>query len=148
MPNSQETSNLEEIEGVEVPMVEGVEVPMLEAVEVPVVEPADSTDEPNNNYSKVTIADSDDELRNFGLGIAVCAILLLFGGETFAVWNLEYELGAIELNMLFGVNERYIEGSIVNNITGEMEDTDDSVEYDDSDCDCKEVESFFSNLKI
>ena len=148
MPNSQETSNLEEIEGVEVPMVEGVEVPMLEAVEVPVIEPVDSTDELNNNYSKVTIADSDDELRNFGLGIAVCAILLLFGGETFAVWNLEYEVGAIELNMLFGVNEQYVEGSTFDNITGEMEDTDDSVEYDDSDCDCKEVESFFSNLKI
>ena len=55
MPNSQETSNLEEIEGVEVPMVEGVEVPMLEAVEVPVVEPADSTDEPNNNLSLIHI---------------------------------------------------------------------------------------------
>jgi len=120
---------------------EGTEVPLVESVEVPLVEP-------DNNYSKATVQASDDELRNFGIGVAICAILLLFGGETFAVWNLEYELGAIELNMIFGVNEQYVESTVPNDITGAMEDLDDSVEYDDSDCDCDEVESFFSNLKI
>ena len=143
MTDSQENGTSKDIpvEGVEVPLVESVEVPLVESVEVPLVEP-------DNNYSKATVPTSDDELRNFGIGIAVCAILLLFGGETFAVWNIEYEVGAIELTQKFGVTERYVESTSPNNITGEMEDLDDSVEYDDSDCNCDEIESFFSNLKI
>ena len=143
MSDSEENDNPETTpeENNEVLPVEGVEVPLVESVEVPLVEP-------DNNYSKATVQTSDDELRNFGIGIAVCAILILFGGETFAVWNLEYEVGAIELNMVFGVNEQYVESTSLNNETGEMEDLDDSVEYDDSDCDCDELESFFSNLKI
>ena len=34
---------------------------------------------------------NDDELRNFGAGIALCAILVLFVSSSFAICNLELE---------------------------------------------------------
>jgi len=137
-------------EGTEVPLAEGVEVPLVESVEVPLVEP-------DNNYSKATVQASDDELRNFGIGIAICAILLLFGGETFAIWNIqidydfvEEDIESWEIDIKFGTNEMYIEApEAMMDEGGNGTGTDsDSKEYDDSDADLDEVADFFSNLKI
>ena len=127
---------------------ENNEVPPVEGVEVPLVEP-------DNNYSKATVQTSDDELRNFGIGIAVCAILLLYGGETFAIWNIQIEQDFVdediesrEFDIKFGTNEMYVEQPKALTDEGGNGTDSDSWEYDDSDVDLDEVEDFFSNLKI
>ena len=146
MSGSEENDNLETTpeENNEVPPVEGVEVPLVESVEVPLVEP-------DNNYSKATVQTSDDELKKFGAAIAVCALLLLFGGETFAVWHVNVETDyedeereSWEIDRIFGTKEIYVEQPEVD---GDGTDSD-SWEYDDSDVDLDKVEDFFSNLKI
>ena len=154
MSDSEENDNPETTpeENNEVPPVEGVEVPLVESVEVPLVEP-------DNNYSKATVQTSDDELRNFGIGIAVCAILLLYGGETFAIWNVQIEQDFVdedieswEFDIKFGTNEMYIEQPKALTDEGGNGTDSDSKEYDDNDCsgssDCDEMYDFFSNLKI
>ena len=84
----------------------------------------------------------DEELRNFGAGIALCAILILFVSSSFAIWNVELKSDAGDFSVsgdyTFDVNEFEID----------MEGMDNTVEYDDSDCDCSDLESFFGNLKI
>jgi len=94
---------------------------------------------------------ADDELKKFGVAIAVCAILLLFGGETFAIWNVNVETDPVdadtetwEIDIKFGTNEMYVEQP---EDDGDGTDSD-SWEYDDSDVDLDEVSDFFSNLKI
>ena len=118
--------------------VEGVEVPLVESVEVPLVEP-------DNNYSKATVPTSDDELRNVGAGIALCAILILFVSSTFTIWSLELSSKSesnMEWEYTFGVDEMEVEA------TGLDSDLDGDFEYSDSDCNCNDMESFFGNLKI
>ena len=94
---------------------------------------------------------TDDELKKLGAAIAVCALLLFFGGETFAVWNVNVETDFVdedletqEVDIIFGTKEMYVEQP---EIDGDGTDSD-SWEYDDSDVDLDEVEDFFSNLKI
>jgi len=109
-------------------------------------ENADSpTEEPvieNSNYSDVDPGGggTDDNLRNFGGAIAVCALLALFGGQTFAWWGVEIStdfLGAkMSINGDFGTNEFYTSIGDVSNNTA----------YDDNNFD--KVDSFFSTLKI
>ena len=150
MSDSEENDNPETTpeENNEGSPVEGVEVPLVESVEVPLVEP-------DNNYSKATVQTSDDELRNFGIGIAVCAILLLYGGETFAIWNIQVDYDFVdedieswEIDIKFGTNEMYTEQPKALTDEGGNGTDSDSKEYDDSDVDFDEVEDFFSNLKI
>ena len=107
-------------------------------------ENADSaTEEPvieNTNYSDVDPGGggTDDNLRNFGGAIAVCALLALFGGQTFVWWNVEMELfGKVELG--YGTNEVYVDFE---------EGDDDSYKYDDDEVGYDEVDGFMSNLKI
>tara|TARA_Y100000588_G_C14135562_1_gene873625 strand:- start:572 stop:1237 length:666 start_codon:yes stop_codon:yes gene_type:complete len=100
----------------------------------------ESQPQEESNYSDVdsSAGGTDDNLRNFGGAIAVCALLALFGGQTFVWWNVEVELfGKVELG--YGTNEVYIdfEGG-----------DDDSYEYDDDDIGYDEVGGFMSNLKI
>ena len=84
---------------------------------------------------------TDDELKKFGAAIAVCALLLLFGGETFAMWNVEMEVGDTESTSNYGTNEFYFE-------TDSDYIDDDNIEYGDSDCNCDEIEDFFAMFKI
>ena len=89
---------------------------------------------------------NDDELRNFGAGIAICAILVLFVGSTFTIWNLEITMESdfvdVDMEYSFNIEEVELEAK------SEGESEDDSVKYDDSDCDCSDTEGFFGNLKI
>ena len=111
-------------------------------------ENADSaTEEPvieNSNYSDVDPGGggTDDNLRNFGGAIAVCALLAPFGGQTFAWWGVEMSydsfLGKIEVTGDFGTNEFYTE----------VGDESNGTAYDDDENLFDEVESFFSTLKI
>ena len=105
-------------------------------------EPIETMTEETSEPVVASAGNNDDELRNFGAGIALCAILVLFVSSSFVIWNLELEsksdFGTIEGDYIFNVDEVDIE-------VGEME-TD--FKYDDSDCDCSDTESFFGNLKI
>ena len=104
------------------------------ATEEPVIE--------NSNYSDVDPGGggTDDNLRNFGGAIAVCALLALFGGQTFAWWGVEMSfdfLGSkLEMGADFGTNEFY----------AEVGDESNGTAYDDTNFD--KVDSFFSTLKI
>jgi hypothetical protein len=93
-----------------------------------------------SNYSSVDPGGggSDDNLRNFGGAIAVCALLALFGGSTFAWWNVEFTFFDEKVSLAYGTNEVY----------SEVGSEDDSTAYDDGDADYDEVGSFFSTLKI
>lgn len=104
--------------------------------------PTDVAEE--SNYSDVDPGGggSDDTLRNFGGAIAVCALLALFGGQTFAWWNIgmtyDFFGSEVEVKMEFGTNEAYVE----------MGDISNSTAYDDDATDFDKVDSFFSILKI
>ena len=89
----------------------------------------------------------DDAVRMFGIVIAICGAMFVFGGETFAIWNLglEDKTADSEVSLKFGADEITIE------YDGSDVPDDDSVEYGDDDCmpgGCDETEDFFSNLKI
>jgi hypothetical protein len=105
-------------------------------------EPIETMTEETSEPVVASAGNNDDELRNFGAGIALCAVLVLFVSSSFAIWNLELEsksdFGTIEGDYTFNVNELNIE-------IGEMEN---DFKYDDSECDCGDLESFFGNLKI
>ena len=110
------------------------------------IEPIESTVEEVSEPVLNSTGDNDEELRNFGAGIAICAILVLFVGSTFAIWNLEVTMESdftdIKLEYAFDIEGIELE------IDSDGESDDDSVKYDDSDCDCSDTESFFGNLKI
>ena len=102
----------------------------------------ESQPQEESNYSDVdsSAGGTDDSLRNFGGVIAVCALLALFGGQTFVWWNVEMELfGKVEMG--YGSNEMYVDFE-----AGD----DDSYAYDDGDLDgaYDEVGGFMSTLKI
>ena len=98
----------------------------------------------------------EDMIRNFGVVIAICGALFVFGGETFAIWTfgLEADYGSgdeITIDLKFGADE------IVAEYDGDDMPDDESFGYDDDECtvdddgeyeECKELGSFFSNLKI
>ena len=102
----------------------------------------ESQPQEESNYSDVdsSAGGTDDNLRNFGGAIAVCALLALFGGQTFVWWNVEMEIfGKVEMG--YGSNEMYVDFE-----GGDSE----SYAYDDSEVDetYEEVSGFMSNLKI
>ncbi len=88
----------------------------------------------------------DDTIRNFGVVIAICGAIALFGGTTFAVWTFNVEsksdFGDGEFEYKFGVTEVEYDASF----DGDSES--DSFEYDSSDCDCNDLEDFFANLQM
>ena len=93
----------------------------------------------------------DDTVRIFGIVIAICGALAVFGGETFAIWtfNLETEsdFGDSEFEYKFGTTE--LHGSYEFKSEGDSESESESISYDDDDeCDCDELKGFFSNLKM
>ena len=92
----------------------------------------------------------DDTVRIFGIVIAICGALAVFGGETFAIWtfNLETEsdFGESEIDIKFGTTE--LHASISESYDGESESESESSSYDDDDCECDELKGFFSNLKM
>ena len=88
----------------------------------------------------------DDMIRNFGVVIAICGALFVFGGETFAIWTFSAEMKTdfedSEIELKFGASEIDVESKY----DGDSES--ETVEYDDNDCDCDEIKDFFSNLKM
>jgi len=92
----------------------------------------------------------DDTVRIFGIVIAICGALAVFGGETFAIWtfNLETESDGYdsEIDIKFGTTELHASSEF--KYDGESESESESSSYDDDDCDCDELEGFFSNLKM
>ena len=93
----------------------------------------------------------DDTVRIFGIVIAICGALAVFGGETFAIWtfNLETEsdFGDSEFDFKFGTTEFHAEYE--SKSEGYSESESESISYDDGDeCDCDGLKGFFSNLKM
>ena len=86
----------------------------------------------------------DDTVRNFGVVIAICGALFVFGGQTFAIWTLglDDKTADEEVSLKFGADEMTLEFS-----GSDMPD-DDSIEYEDDDCGCDETEDFFATLKL
>ena len=48
----------------------------------------------------------DDAVRMFGIVIAICGAMFVFGGETFAIWNLglEDKTADSEISLKFATN--------------------------------------------
>ena len=93
----------------------------------------------------------DDTVRIFGIVIAICGALAVFGGETFTIWSFgletESDFGDSDLDYKFGTTELY--ASYEFKYDGESESESDSFPYDDDvECDCDELKGFFSNLKM
>ena len=90
---------------------------------------------------------SDETLRNFGVVIAICGALFIFGGTTFAMWTfgIESEYGdtKAELTYTFAANE--VETEIKSD---EVSDSDDLEYEDDDECNCDGLKDFFANLKL
>ena len=102
-----------------------------------------STELVNENDSHYVGAETDDVLRMVGGIIVVCSLLLVFGGETFAWWEVETQIRNEETTIGFtfklGITEFYAEG-----YQGEKETN----AYSDTECNCEGLESLFTNLRI
>ena len=89
----------------------------------------------------------DKIVQNFGIAIAMCGALFVFGGQTFAIWTFAIEETIedddSELKFTFGANEFEIEYED----DGDSE-SDDIAYDDDEECDCNDLEDFFGNLKL
>jgi len=89
----------------------------------------------------------DKIVQNFGIAIAICGALFVFGGQTFAIWTFAIEETIedddSELKFTFGANEFEIEYED----DGDSE-SDDIAYDDDEECDCNDLEDFFGNLKL
>jgi len=86
---------------------------------------------------------SDGSIRNFGVVIAICGALFVFGGQTFAIWTVGFEVdegGAWEMS--FSADEMAVE------YNEDMGEEDETMEYEDDDCDCDDIKDFFANLKL
>ena len=86
---------------------------------------------------------SDGTIRNFGVVIAICGALFVFGGQTFAIWTFGFEVdegGAMDMS--FSADEMAVE---YNEAMGEEDET---MEYEDDDCNCDDMKDFFANLKL
>jgi len=92
----------------------------------------------------------DDTVRIFGIVIAICGALAIFGGETFVIWSFgletESDYGDSEIDLKFGTTELHASSEF--KYDGESESDSDSFPYDDDECDCDELKGFFSNLKM
>ena len=90
---------------------------------------------------------SDETLRNFGVVIAICGALFIFGGTTFAMWSfgIESEIGdsKTELTFKFAANELETEID-----SDEVSDSEDIKYDDDEECDCDGLKDFFANIKL
>jgi len=89
----------------------------------------------------------DDTVRNFGVVIAICGALFVFGGQTFAIWTLglEDKTADEETTLKFGADQIDVEFS------GSDAPDDFSAEYGDDECmpgGCDETEDFFATLKL
>ena len=90
---------------------------------------------------------ADETLRNFGVVIAICGALFIFGGTTFAMWTFgiesEFDGSKTELTYRFAANE------VENEIKSEEVSDSDDIEYEDDDeCNCDGLKDFFANLKL
>jgi len=89
----------------------------------------------------------DATIKNFGVVIAICGALFVFGGQTFAIWSFGLEVDLDDgdessLTFLFGAEELYLE------FDGDDAPDDNDVKYDDDDEDLDDLEDFFANLKL
>ena len=84
----------------------------------------------------------DDSVRNMGATIALCGILVLFGGTTFAIWGVSSESSMFGMSSKTEIKMGAQEAEFIAEIDGESESETD--EYDGGG----DVESFFNNLKI
>ena len=104
----------------------------------------ESQTQEESNYSDVDSngGGTDDNLRNFGGAIAVCGLLILFGGTTFAIWGVSTESSMFGMSSKTEIKMGAQEVEVRAEIDGESESETD--EYDGGG----DVESFFSNLRI
>ena len=84
----------------------------------------------------------DDSVRNMGAAIALCGILVLFGGTTFAIWGVSSESSMFGMSSKTEIKMGAQEAEFIAEIDGESDSETD--EYDGGG----DVESFFNNLKI
>ena len=121
----------------------------------------ESQTQEESNYSDVGSSGggTDENLRNFGGAIAVCALLPLFGGTTFAIWSVSTEAAAsysdssmgmsAETELKFGVQELEYVVTIDGETESEAEAYGDNCYVPSmSGCILGEVESFMNHLKI
>ena len=121
-------------------------------------------------------SDSDSYTLGFGAIIAICAVALLFGGQTFTWWSMSYtlesttpsngidfageaslEVGMDSMSEDFEFSMWDSEDSSKEDLTeGELNDKNNVTKWTDDDCDtdsdgepqeCKETGGFFTNLK-
>ena len=83
-----------------------------------------------------------DSVRNMGAAIALCGILVLFGGTTFAIWGVSSESSMFGMSSKTEIKMGAQEAEFIAEIDGESDSETD--EYDGGG----DVESFFNNLKI
>ena len=121
--------------------------------------------------------DSDSYTLGFGAIIAICAVALLFGGQTFTWWSASYTIESTtpsngmdfagEVSLEFGMDEGVSdfefsmwdsEDSSKEDLTdGELNDKNNVTKWTDDDCDtdsdgepqgeCKETAGFFTIIK-
>ena len=103
----------------------------------------------NYGYGKTAEVSGGDEANyasSFGIVVAICGALFVFGGQTFAIWTFgidaEMDDEKTSLTYAFSADEIYFE--FENNEGSE----DEGAKYDDEECDCNDLKDFFANLKL
>ena len=87
--------------------------------------------------------EADGNLRNMGAAIAICAALILFGGSTFALWTLEFDVeGFTTVEIEFGAREAGTDVTVMGMSESE------TIAYSDSDCECDAMNSFSTLVSV
>lgn len=105
-------------------------------------------DKEDYGYGKTAEVSGGDEANyasSFGIIVAICGALFIFGGQTFAIWTFGFEAlvddgGAMDMS--FSADEMAVEYNEA------MMEEDESIEYGDDDCNCDDIKDFFANLKL
>ena len=88
------------------------------------------------------LAETDDLLRNIGVIIVICSLLLVFGGESFSWWEIEMQVRSEGDNVGFtfklGTTELYADGYLGKETNS----------YSDTECNCEEMDALFTNLRM
>ena len=106
-------------------------------------------DKEDYGYGKTAEVSGGDEANyasSFGIIVAICGALFIFGGQTFAIWifSIDAEVGDVKTSLAYSFGADEINFKFENDEGSEDED----VKYDDDEVDVGELEDFFANLKL
>ncbi|HIO73369.1 MAG TPA: hypothetical protein EYN38_09735 [Flavobacteriales bacterium] len=115
--------------------------------EIPQSEDFVGNGETEQAYSNVDIGKDNNQnnLKNLGIIIAICSILVLAGGKPLAIWgvSIESEYSTSSTNLKTKANLEFGSGGGYMSYDSDFGSEDETIKYTDDDCECENTAGFF-----